>query len=87
MSGSSEFMLVGLSGGVFGSALDSVLGATVQVQYFCSTCEKVTEQHPVHATCGTQTDYHSGIGWIDNDVVNLLANAFGALITLMWTYR
>jgi uncharacterized protein (TIGR00297 family) len=81
---SSELLLVGILSGVLGSALDSVLGATVQVQYCCASCGKITEQHPRHAVCGSETFYHSGISWIDNDIVNWVANTFGALIAIMW---
>jgi len=84
LEGSTEFMLLGLFSGILGSAFDSVLGATVQAQYICRECQKVTEQHPIHKVCGTKTSHYSGIAWIDNDVVNLSANAFGALIALIW---
>lgn len=81
---STRLILVGLISGLVGSMLDSVLGATIQVQYRCEVCDKVTEQHPTHKICGTDTGYHSGIRWVDNDVVNLVANTTGALIALIW---
>lgn len=84
LEGSSRLLLAGLLAGLLGSAFDSVLGATVQVQYICSTCGKQTEQHPNHGTCGTQTSYSSGMRWVDNDVVNLAANLFGAVSALIW---
>jgi uncharacterized protein (TIGR00297 family) len=84
LEGRSDFILIGLFSGALGSALDSLLGATIQVQYFCEVCDKATEQHPIHRTCGTETGYHSGILWVDNDTVNLFANAFGALIASIW---
>jgi uncharacterized protein (TIGR00297 family) len=81
---STRLILVGLISGLVGSMLDSVLGATIQVQYRCEICDKVTEQHPTHKLCGTETSYHSGIRWVDNDVVNLVANTIGAFIALIW---
>jgi uncharacterized protein (TIGR00297 family) len=84
LDASAHFLILGLISGLVGSILDSVLGATVQVQYRCKTCDEVTEQNPTHKVCGTETSYHSGIRWVDNDVVNLVANASGALLALIW---
>lgn len=84
LEGSADYFFVGVIGGVFGSALDSVLGATIQVQYHCPGCDEQTEQHPAHRVCGTQTTFLRGITWVDNDVVNLIANGSGALIALLW---
>lgn len=81
---SPQYIIVAIFSGALGSAFDSVLGATVQAQHRCSSCGKLTEQHPIHKACGMETAYADGIAWIDNDVVNLLANAFGALVALLW---
>jgi uncharacterized protein (TIGR00297 family) len=81
---SPEYLLVGVLAGVFGSALDSLLGATIQVQYHCQNCGVQTEQHPVHRVCDTHTSYLRGVLWVDNDVVNLIANGCGALIAVLW---
>ncbi|HQV32459.1 MAG TPA: DUF92 domain-containing protein, partial [Calditrichia bacterium] len=64
--------------GFWGSILDSLLGATLQVQFSCQTCGKITEraQH-----CGQETRQYRGIFWMDNDLVNLLS-ILGAAITL-----
>ncbi len=49
-----QFALISLSG-LFGALVDSVLGATIQVIYYCPTCKKETERHPLHS-CGRETE-------------------------------
>ena len=72
-------VLIGLTvGGFIGSALDSLLGATLQDQRWCDTCEKATEQR-VHR-CGSATRSVRGVSWIDNDVVNLSCAVTGGLL-------
>lgn len=66
--------------GFFGSIFDSYLGATVQLQYKCSDCGKITERK---THCETNTIYHTGFKWINNDVVNLFAGAAGSLIIVI----
>lgn len=83
LRGSIDLLPVAALSGGMGSALDSVLGATLQARYFCSSCGMHTEQHPIHAICGGQTSFSGGVRWLDNDVVNLLANASGAIIALV----
>ncbi|MDQ3929461.1 MAG: DUF92 domain-containing protein [Chloroflexota bacterium] len=67
-----------VAGGVAGSFIDSLLGASVQASYFCLECEKPTESK-VHR-CGTPTTPAGGVGWINNDLVNLAATVMGALV-------
>lgn len=73
-----------LAGGIGGSMLDSVLGATLQSQRRCPRCGTATER-TIH-TCGEMTTHDRGLRWLDNDGVNALASlggaAFGALCLL-----
>ncbi len=69
---------VGVIGGITGSSFDSWLGATLQAIYFCPSCQKETERHPLH-TCGAQTRHQRGVGWINNDWVNFFCAVAGAL--------
>ncbi len=64
--------------GFAGALLDSLLGATVQAQYWCPRCHSRTEQR-VHR-CGTTTSLRRGIPVVTNDVVNLMAIAGSAVL-------
>ena len=68
-------------GGALAALADSFIGATLQAKRFCPHCRKPTEA-PVHK-CGTATTLTGGISWLDNDVVNALCSAIGALIVLV----
>ncbi len=70
-----------LVGGVVGMFADSLLGGTVQVRYRCAVCGTETEEGI--CACGGETDLVRGVRWVDNDVVNLLATAFGAALTVL----
>ncbi len=73
-------------GGVAGTLMDSVLGATIQGTYRCDTCEADGEQR-IH-TCGQAARLVCGLRWVDNDVVNLAATGVGAAtavgIGILW---
>lgn len=61
-----------LTGLMFGqSLLDSLLGSGLQVKYRCSTCGCLTEKKN---HCRQNTQYHSGLTWMDNNMVNLLSS-------------
>jgi uncharacterized protein (TIGR00297 family) len=65
--------------GVGGALIDSLLGATVQAQYWCAGCEEPTEQR-LHVRCGQPARRVRGLAWMDNDVVNALATLGGSVI-------
>ncbi len=62
----------------FGSLVDSVLGARMQTMFYCEHCKKETERR--EHSCGRQTRWLRGFGWMDNDGVNFLSSLAGALI-------
>lgn len=68
------------AGGLVGTFVDSVLGATVQRVYYCERCHEETERQ-VH-TCGATARRHRGWGWLTNDIVNLLSALAGGLSVL-----
>jgi len=68
--------------GLFGSLVDSALGATLQAIYTCQVCQKETERHPRHI-CGASTILKRGWAWLDNDWVNTACTLVGALAGLL----
>ena len=68
--------------GVLGSLVDSLLGATVQAQYQCPDCQKITERQ-LHCN-GEITRQVSGLSWMNNDWVNALCAASG--VFFIWIY-
>ncbi len=72
-------ILSAIGGGVAGSLADSLVGATLQRKGACAVCGASTESL-VH--CGKPALTKSGYGFIDNNVVNLLATLVGALVAL-----
>ena len=67
-------------GGVAGALADSLLGATLQGRRWCDVCASSTERL-VH-DCGSSTRHAAGIRLLDNDVVNAICSAVGALVAL-----
>lgn len=81
--GAASPALAILIGGIGGSLGDSVLGATLQSKRWCEQCRTWTERK-VH-TCQYRTRHTSGLRWMNNDTVNLLATAIGAALALLVT--
>jgi uncharacterized protein (TIGR00297 family) len=75
--------LASFIGGVAGSTLDSLLGATLQQRRWCDRCNRATER-AVH-DCGTQTRLVGGVAAMNNDSVNLLCGIAGGLVALAIT--
>ncbi len=69
------------AGGIAGSAADSIMGRTIQQRRWCDVCGTRTEME-LHE-CGASSRRIGGIGFIDNDAVNLLATVVGALVALL----
>ncbi len=81
----SEALIVATMGavlGAFGTLLDSVLGATVQVQYRRrdgSPTEKPADRS------GARHEIERGVRWVNNDVVNLITTASVAVIAVAFS--
>jgi uncharacterized protein (TIGR00297 family) len=79
----SGLLLIGITAaGVFGSLVDSFLGATVQTIYFCPLCKKETEKYPMHS-CGQTTRYFRGWKWVNNDWVNTICALIGGIVMIL----
>lgn len=75
------FLIITIAG-ILGAMFDSLLGATIQAQYHCPSCEKITEKTE---HCGnTSLQLHRGYRWINNDVVNFACTATGAVLVLIY---
>ncbi len=77
----ASYAILAVVGGLTGSLFDSLLGATVQAIYYCDWCGRETE-NPIHR-CGKVTRSVRGWGWVNNDVVNVLASALGGLVAAL----
>ncbi len=75
------FILCVTSAGFLGSLLDSILGASVQAQYKCNKCNKITEKK---SHCGKETSLSRGFSWINNDAVNFAASLSGCFFFILF---
>lgn len=73
------WLYVGLLG-FAGCMLDSLLGSLLQVKYVCQVCAAVTERE-VH--CGVAAKLYKGIRPMNNDTVNLSANALTFALSVL----
>lgn len=72
----AEMIIIAIAA-VLGAFFDSLLGSLAQVKYKCTVCDSIVEreQH-----CGTPTVRHSGLSFVNNDVVNLVSTLFAAVV-------
>ncbi len=66
-------------GGFTGSAIDSVLGAAVQVKYYCKESGCITEKR---VNNGIINKVISGFAVINNDAVNFASSFIASLLTI-----
>lgn len=78
-----NLLVIVLASSFLGSAFDSLMGATMQAVYRCKICGKTTEKR---THCNTEAQLLRGIKYIDNNMVNLIATAVGAVIAYMLVY-
>jgi uncharacterized protein (TIGR00297 family) len=72
-------VLIAAVGGVGGSVADSVAGAILQRKNVCVVCGMPCEGK---AHCDVPTRYQSGLSYVDNNLVNVLATVAGAAVSL-----
>ncbi len=66
---------------LFASLIDSLIGATLQAQYQCSLCNKMTERS-THCN-GKETKHSRGLKWLSNDIVNFICAFAGGVFVLI----
>lgn len=78
-----EVLTISTISGLIGSMFDSILGATIQAQYKCRVCGKISEKK-IH--CNQATLHVRGFKILDNHVVNLLSSIVGASSAILVAY-
>jgi len=66
--------------GIAGMLADSLVGGTLQAGYRCVVCGTATERS---AHCERPAHLERGLGWIDNDVVNVVCCVVGAVVAYL----
>lgn len=81
-----KVLLIVSLAGLIGSLIDSLFGATLQAQYYDAYRDKITEKPNHVSDDGTSVPNQliKGVRWIDNDVVNFVCGASGALIAMLF---
>ncbi|HPO55372.1 MAG TPA: DUF92 domain-containing protein [Ignavibacteriaceae bacterium] len=69
--------------GFAGTVIDSIFGATLQRHFVCQSCGIITEKS-VH--CSKPALSHSGMKYIDNDAVNLMACSLVGFAVFIFSY-
>jgi len=67
--------------GVAASLVDSLLGATAQVVYYCERCGERTENHVHH--CGAEGKRVRGVPWLTNNAIDLVISLVGAALSAL----
>jgi uncharacterized protein (TIGR00297 family) len=75
---SPTIALLVVGGGIFGSLVDSALGAGVQAQFRCAQSGRTTERPK---TAGVENALVRGVRFMNNDAVNFVAAATAAVAT------
>jgi len=73
--------LVAVVAGLGASLVDSLLGATAQIVYYCPTCDRSTED-AAHC-CATEAEPAQrvrGVPWLTDEMVDLVASLVGAAV-------
>jgi uncharacterized protein (TIGR00297 family) len=63
-----------------GMIFDSALGSLLQIKYRCSVCGRITEKKE---HCAASTVKYRGVSFVNNDVVNITASVFTAILALI----
>ena len=76
-----EFIMIVIFIGLLGNLFDSIMGSLFQAKYECIICGRVTE-NKLH--CNAVTISISGIRWLNNDLVNLIAGLSGSVLIILF---
>ena len=76
-----NIIILSIFGAIFGIFIDSIIGATIQAQYFCDKCNKFTELSIHHEQ---QNKLIKGYSFIDYNIVNLLSTLSGSIISILF---
>ena len=81
---SARIALAAAIGGIIGSTMDSLFGATLQARRWCDRCQRPTERE--RHDCGELSRRDGGVSWLGNDAVNLVTGLAGGLVAA-WLAR